>query len=251
MTLSTVAIVTGASKGLGRAMALGLMDDRTHLIAISRTHDARLADHARDRGYALQQIQCDLANPAAVERLAEQIMPSLPNHAERYLLINNAGSVEPVSQADALRSAARITAAFSLNVISAIALSAAFLQHTAGLGGERRIMNVSSGAGRHATPGWGVYCATKAALDRYSEVVAAEGHRDTRIVSLAPGVIDTGMQQSIRAYDGAAFPNVERFRAMHDQGRLSSPVDTAAHVLAYLNRDDFGTKVLADIRHYA
>src|SRR5690606_4781600 len=119
------------------------------------------------------------------------------------------------------------------------------------LGGERRILNISSGAGRNAMPGWGVYCATKAALDRYTEVLAAEHHPDTRVVSLAPGVIDTAMQQTIRDSNSTDFPNVEKFRSLNAQGQLSSPADSAARILTYLNRDDFGTTVLDDIRRYA
>ncbi len=248
---STVAIITGASRGLGRAIALGLLGGDTQVIAISRTHDAQLARHALDQGYALQQIQCDLANPTAVQRLADPFMPSLPGGAKRYVLVNNAGTVNPIGKTDALHSPAAITAAFALNVTSVMALTAAFLQRTADFGAERRILNISSGAGRNAMPGWGVYCATKAALDRYSEVLAAEQHPQTRIVSLAPGVIDTNMQQTIRDSDRTDFPNVEKFRSLHAQGQLSSAADTAARILTYLNREDFGATVLDDIRHYA
>jgi benzil reductase ((S)-benzoin forming) len=251
MSVSTVAIITGASKGLGRAITLGLLGGDAHVVAISRTHDAQLARHAVENGYTLQQIQCDLANPTAVQRLSEPFMPSLPADAKRYVLINNAGAVNPIGKTDALHSAAAITAAFALNVTSVMALTAAFLRRTADMGVERRILNISSGAGRSAVPGWGVYCATKAALDRYSEVVAAEQHAHTRIASLAPGVIDTDMQQTIRDSESTNFPNVEKFRSLYAQGQLSSPVDTAARILTYLNRDDFGATVLDDIRQYA
>src|SRR5690606_23678481 len=147
------------------------------------------------------------ANPAAVQRLTDPFMPSLPSGAKRYVLINNAGTVEPIGRSDSLHSPAAVIAAFALNVTAAVSLTAAFLQHTSSLGGERRILNISSGAGRNAMPGWGVYCATKAALDRYTEVLAAEHPPDTRVVSLAPGVIDTAMQQTIRDSNSTDFPN--------------------------------------------
>src|SRR5690606_6035204 len=121
---------------------------------------------------------------------------------------------------------APIQTALQLNVASPMLLSSAFLQATNGLDADRRILNISSGAGRNPMPGWGVYCATKAALDHYTQVLHAENH-DVRVASMAPGVIDTSMQTSIRQADSTDFPQLERFVALHDEGLLSSAQDTA------------------------
>jgi sepiapterin reductase len=250
MQARTVAIVTGASRGLGQALAMGLMAPDVELITVSRRHDDDLAKHAQQSGCSLQQIQGDLANPAAAERIADQILGKLHAGAQRYLLINNAGSVDPVSRASGLDNAAAITAAFSLNVTCPMLMTAALLRATADQDVDRRILNISSGAGRNPMPGWGVYCATKAALDHYTRVVHAENH-GVRIASLAPGVIDTGMQQHIRGSSRDNFPDVQRFIQMHEAGQLSAPADVAARIIDYINRDDFGTTVLDDIRHYA
>lgn len=250
MTPSTVAVVTGASRGLGQALALGLLNPDTRLVTVSRSHDDALAARALELGVSIQQVQSDLANPAAAERVASQIVAGLPKGAQRYLLINNAGTVDPIKQACDLSNAASIAAAFSLNVTSVILLTAAFLQAVKPLQADCRILNISSGAGRRPMPGWGVYCASKAALDRYTEVLHAE-HHGVRIVALAPGVIDTGMQEKIRGAAAGDFPNVERFNEMHETGQLSSPADVAARILRYIGRDDFGTTVLDDIRNYA
>lgn len=249
MELSTVAVVTGASRGLGHALALGLLQPTTQLITIARSHDAALAQQAAKAGCQLQQVQADLSDPVAAGDSAAKIMASLPQGAMRYLLINNAGTVDPIKQAADLTDASAIAAAFNLNVTSLIALSSAFLRATQGAA-DRRILNISSGAGRNPMPGWGVYCATKAAVDHYSQVVHAENH-GVRIVSLAPGVIDTNMQKQIRGSDAASFPNVERFAQMHEQGQLSSPAAVAEKILRYIADDSFGTTVLDDIRNYA
>lgn len=250
MTPSIVAIVTGASRGLGQALALGLLSPDTLLVTVSRHLNSDLAALAAKSGCALQQHQADLADPMAAQQLATHIMANLPTTAKRYLLINNAGTVSPVGLASGLNSAAAISAAFSLNVTSVMLLTAAFLTHVPGLDTDRRILNISSGAGRSATPGWGVYCASKAALDRYSQVIDAE-HHAVRIVSIAPGVIDTTMQEQIRASDPMQFPNQSRFINLHAQGQLTSPKTVAAQLLLYIDRDDFGTTVLDDIRNYA
>lgn len=250
MQPTTVAIVTGASRGLGHALAKGLMSQDTSVITVARSHDEGLAAHAATSGCALQQIQTDLANPAAAERIAQQIVAALPPGAKRYLLINNAGTVEPISQAGDLTNAAAITAAFSLNVTSVMLLTAAFLQAVKPLAADCRILNISSGAGRNPMPGWGVYCATKAALDHYTSVLHAENH-GVRVAALAPGVVDTGMQERIRNSTASDFPNVQRFADMHQQGQLSEPAAVAARILRYLDHDDFGTTVLDDIRNHA
>lgn len=250
MNLSTVAVISGASKGLGQALALGLMDPGAHIITMARSRNASLAARAADAGCTLQQIQIDLSDPHAAQRSATQIMAALPGGAQRYLLINNAGTVDPVRAVAQLDDEAAITAAFSLNVTSLMLMSAAFLRATRDLKAQRRILNISSGAGRNAMPGWAVYCATKAAVDRYSQVVAAEAP-DVRVVSLAPGVVDTGMQEHIRASDPKDFPGLSRFVSMHEEGQLASPAETAAKILRYIARDDFGTTVLDDIRNYS
>src|SRR5690606_3138496 len=250
MESTTVAIVTGASRGLGQALALGLLQSGTRLITVARSHDEVLDRQAQESGCSLQQVQTDLASPAAVERVARQILSNLPSGAKRYLLINNAGTVDPISQASELHNAAAITAAFNLNITSVILLTAAFLQAVKPMQADCRILNISSGAGRNPMPGWGVYCATKAALDHYTQVLHAENH-GVRIAALAPGVIDTGMQEKIRGSHASDFPNVERFAQMHAQGQLSSPADVAARILRYIDHDSFGATVLDDIRNYA
>jgi benzil reductase ((S)-benzoin forming) len=119
------------------------------------------------------------------------------------------------------------------------------------LSADRRILNISSGAGRNPTTGWGVYCSTKAALDMYSRVIHAEqGENGVRVVSLAPGVVDTAMQATIRASNPRDFPEVSRFKEMHESGKLATPEGVAARILNYLDRDDFGTTDIDDVRKY-
>jgi NAD(P)-dependent dehydrogenase (short-subunit alcohol dehydrogenase family) len=113
------------------------------------------------------------------------------------------------------------------------------------------VLNISSGAGRNPTAGWGVYCATKAALDMYTRVAMQEQDaHGARFVSLAPGVVDTDMQSAIRSSDPAAFPALSRFQDLHASGKLATPQGVAARIAAYLERDDFGTTEIDDIRNY-
>lgn len=247
----TIVVLTGASRGIGAALARQLAKPGTRLITLARRTDAELAQHVKAQGGELEQIQVDLSDLGAANQAAERIAAALPRDAKRYLLINNAGMVHPVAAADSLDDASAIAAALNLNVTAVMLLTSRFLAATKGLDADRRVLNISSGAGRNATPGWGVYCATKAALDMYTRVAKQEqGESGARFVSLAPGVVDTDMQVAIRSADPAAFPALPRFQDMHATGKLAAPANVAARIAAFLDRDDFGTTEIDDIRNY-
>ena len=252
-TLDTVAILTGASRGLGAALARALLArPGMRLITVARRADPDLAAHALSLGASLRQVQADLSDPAAAQRTAQEICDGLPEGARRYLLINNAGTLGPVARADQLDDAAAIATAFNLNVTAPMVLTSRFLSATQGLSNDRRVLNISSGAGRNPNAGWDVYCATKAALDMATRVAnkEAEAH-GARLVSMAPGIVDTDMQANIRTSDPDSFPSLAQFQAFHAEGKLSSPANVANRILAYLDRDDFGSTEIDDIRHYA
>jgi benzil reductase ((S)-benzoin forming) len=247
----TLVVLTGASRGIGAALARQLAKPGTRLITLARRTDSELEAHVKAQGGELEQIAVDLSDLVAAGKTAEHIASHLPRDAKRYILVNNAGSVNPVVAVDALEDAAAITQALSLNVTAVMLLTARFLAATKGLDADRRVLNISSGAGRSPTAGWGVYCATKAALDMYTRVANQEqGTAGARLVSLAPGVVDTDMQVAIRSSDPGSFPALSRFQDLHSSGKLATPASVAARIAAYLDRDDFGNTEIDDIRNY-
>ena len=248
MDARTVAVVTGASRGLGKALAEQLLGAGARVITIARSHNPALAEIAQRHGAPLQQVLADLSQPESIETAAGMMSAAIPADGTRYLLLNNAGTVDPVKRADELFDAEAVEKAFNLNVVAVMVLTAAFLRTTPAQA-DRRIVNVSSGAGRKPTRGWGVYCATKAALDHYTRVLADE-HPDLRVAALAPGVIDTAMQQHIRGSDQRQFPDLDRFIQLHEGGQLASPESVARRILNHLVSDAFGNKLLDDIRNY-
>jgi sepiapterin reductase len=247
----TVVVLTGASRGIGAALARQLTKPGVRLLTLARRQDPDLAAHAAAQGSELEQIAVDLSDPAAAVEVAARIATGLPRDAKRYVLVNNAGTVSPVAAVDALEDPAAISQALNLNVVAVMLLTSRFLAATRGLDADRRVLNISSGAGRNPTAGWGVYCATKAALDMYTRVARQEQDaHGARFVSLAPGVVDTDMQVAIRSSDPGAFPALPRFQDLHASGKLATPGDVAARIAAYLERDDFGTTEIDDIRNY-
>jgi len=250
-TSSHLTVITGASRGLGRAVAERLLAPGQRLLCISRQLDAPLADKAREAGAELEQWSLDLADPvAAAARLGAWLAALDPQDFDSATLINNAGTVgrpRPLSQARA----EDLSNALRVGLEAPMLLTSAFLAATREWRGQRKVLNISSGLGRNAMASQAPYCAAKAGMDHFSRAVALEEKQvanGARIVSLAPGVIDTDMQAQLRASEAGMFPDRALFERLKAEGRLDSPETAAAKVLGYLARPDFGTNPVADVR---
>jgi len=244
-------VVSGHSRGLGEAMAAQLLRPGHLVIGLSRRGSAPLQERAADSGAALEQWSVDLAEPlAAANRLRQTLRGFDDSRFERAVLINNAGVVAPPA---ALRDSelAALSATLRVDLEAAMLLSAAFLDATRHWRGARQVLNISSGLGRRPMASSAAYCAAKAGIDHFTRCLALEEAdlpNGARVLSLAPGVIDTDMQQQLRGADPAAFPDRDTFVALHRDGRLSTPHEAAARVLACLERADFGNSPIGDVR---
>lgn len=242
------AILTGHTRGLGASIAEQLLARGVHVLGLSRkTHPTlAMATHGH-----FEQVTLDLGDTAELARwLASDSLSRFASGASQIVLINNAGSVQPIGPLEA-QSYDAIANAVSLNVTAPLMLSAALMAVTStpGFAGvDRRIMHISSGAARNATAGWSVYCATKAALDHHARAVALDQGLPLRIASVAPGVVDTDMQGEIRSSAVEHFPALDRFEALKREGKLVTPAETSQKLLDYLFSDAFGKAVTADVR---
>lgn len=235
------AVVTGHSRGLGAAVAAELVARGIPVLGLARGH--------AEIGEGMEQAVVDLGDAQVLAAwLGGHTLRSFLAGCDTALLVNNAGVVTPVGPLAEQDPAAALRAAI-LNVGAPLALSAAFVQ--AAPQAERRILHISSGAGRSAYPGWSVYCATKAALDQHARAVALDGDPRVRCVSLAPGVIDTDMQAEIRATPDEKFPLKQRFVDMKEGGVLVSPGDCAAKLVDCLLAERFGHEPVDDLRNSA
>lgn len=241
------AIVTGHSRGLGAAIAETLLDRGARVLGLARHANA---DLARRFGTRLQQVPIDLADAGALSAwLAGDTLQAFLADAPRILLINNAGSLQPVGPLGSQDNAA-IARTVALNVTAPLMLSNALLAASP-TASDRRILHVSSGVGRRPLPGWSVYCATKAAIDHHARTVATDRFTGLRIASVAPGVVDTDMQAEIRATSLDRFPLRERFDLLKRNGELISPQACAQRVVEHLLSAQFGREPVADLRTLA
>ncbi len=243
----SLTVLTGASRGLGRALAEQLLARGDRVLALARSPAALLVP----ADASLVSWSVDLADAAPVAARLETWLQGLDTrNLASATLINNAGVVSdlaPLSELayDDLQNALRV------GLEAPTLLTAAFLRATAGWPMPRKVVLVSSGLGRRAMAGSASYCAAKAGLDHLARALALEESAKpagARVVSLAPGVIDTDMQVQLRGADSRRFPERERFMGLKANGQLDSPAQAAAKLLAYLERPDFGDPAVGDVR---
>src|SRR5690606_32680096 len=101
------------------------------------------------------------------------------------------------------------------------------------------IITISSGAGRRAIPSWANYCASKAAVDLFSETLQEEAEElniDLKVFSIAPGVVDTDMQQAIRNTTTSSFSQVEKYQKLFANGELLTPEFVAKKIIHAITR---------------
>jgi hypothetical protein len=244
--LVTKAIVTGHTRGLGAALVDALRARGIDVLGVARSRRASKPDALALPGH-FDEVELDLSDSDALGQwLRGDAIATFLHGAERAMLVNNAGTLGPIGPC-AVQPPVDVARAVALNVGAPLMLSSAFSAATVDIP-DRRIAHVSSGAARNPYPGWSIYCATKAALDHHARASALDAERGLRVVSLAPGVIDTDMQGEIRGADEARFPLRERFAEMKRSGQLASPDEAAGKFVDYLLSETFGQTPTADIR---
>ena len=253
MAADTLVILTGASRGLGQAMAAHYLADGAFVLGLSRRESADLRPSGAG---GLEQWPADLADPLPVagrlaawladfERRAGGRLPARVRVIHNAALLSEPGDVAGSAPDDLARS-------MRIGLEAPIALTAAFLRATAHWSAaDRRVLFVSSGLGRRPMAGSAAYCAQKAGLDHFARALALEeGARPhgARVASVAPGIIDTDMQKQLRGADAARFPQQATFAGFHSSGALDSPATAASKVIALLERADYGGNPVTDVR---
>ena len=192
-----VALVTGASRGLGEGAARALAEAGAAVILVARNGGlaAKVAGDIAANGARVEGLACDVSDYAAIQRLVGDIKARLGGIE---ILVNNAGVIEPIAEV-ATSEPAVWAENISINLLGAYHVLRAVLPDMLAAGGGT-IVNVSSGAAYRPLEGWSAYCAGKAGLAMLTRSVALEtAGKGIRIFGFSPGTIDTDMQVKIRA----------------------------------------------------
>ena len=231
--------ITGSSKGLGKALAeLLLQNENNFVFGYSRSSSII------HKSYYHKHV--DFTNLEAVQKIK---FPELKD-AKNIVLINNAGIVGEIKHVGNL-SNQKIVDCYTVNLIVPSMLSNEFVKTYQKTNAEKLVLNVSSGASQSAIDGWSVYCASKAGLDMFSKVLQEESNINKtkiKVLSIAPGIIDTEMQQQIRSADASNFSNINRFVEYKKNSDLASAEETAKKIIRFINEPNLSKNVVCSVR---
>ncbi|KAK9456684.1 hypothetical protein V1511DRAFT_495010 [Dipodascopsis uninucleata] len=215
--MAPVIIVTGASRGMGAAMAKMLLSRSANLVLVARTEEGLkqlAAEYPGQVEYVTGDVSTEEVNKAAVSTAVEKF-GSLDG------IIFNAAILDPIATV-AKANADLWRKLFDINYFSLVLALKEAIPHLRKSKG--RVVFISSGASHHYFYGWGAYGGSKAATDHLCATLAGEEPEITAF-SLDPGVMDTDMQKALRETHGSEMKTTEheRFLNLKADGDLSPP----------------------------
>jgi benzil reductase ((S)-benzoin forming) len=241
--------ITGTSRGIGKAFAEYLLENPSnHVIGISRQ---KTIEHPNYKHFFL-----DLTDIKAVSDFKFE----LHSNPKKIYLINNAGALGFIKPVGKLTTES-IIETYTLNLIAPSVLTNAFIACYNTTDTEKVILTISSGAGKNPVDGWSVYCASKAGMDMFSRVVDAEQHirakhpqenihKDFKIFSISPGIVNTQMQTEIRNASPEDFSRVEDFKDYKEKDKLADPKNVSKKYFEILSDITSIKDVLSAVKDY-
>ncbi len=224
-----VALVTGAGRGIGRAIALALSHEGAAVALCARSQDdvAGVAGEIADRGGHALAIRCDVTRRREVEGMVAEIEGAI---GPVDLLVNNAGQFGPVGPL-AATDPEEWWQALEVNLRGPLYCTRAVLPGMLARG-HGRIVNVSSGVGFAAIPMLSAYVVSKTALYRLSENLAAETREHgVMVFAIDPGLVRTAISESALS---CGEPSIEQWFTDAFAGQEDVPAESAATLVVYL-----------------
>jgi 7-alpha-hydroxysteroid dehydrogenase len=217
-----VAVITGAGKGLGRAIALIFAEAGAHVVCAARTKSdlAQTCQLARQFGVKALAIECNVVDEQALQNLVAVTMSEF-NRID--IVINNAGGAFPRSLSDT--DGETYNKDHHFNVTSALNLTRMALPHLCA-NENGCIINITSGAARYISSGFLSYSTAKAALTQMTKLLAAELAPLVRVNAIAPGSIMTDALNQFLDADSR-----QKMADLTPMKSLGEPIDIAAAAL--------------------
>jgi 7-alpha-hydroxysteroid dehydrogenase len=219
-----VAIVTGASAGIGRGAALAFAEVGAHVVCAARTQDRldRVAAQIRERGTRALTVACDVNDGAQLQNVVAR---AIAEFGRIDVLVNNAGGTPPTAALDL--EVNDFDAAFHFNVSSAFHLTRLCVPHLV-KSGNGAVVNISSSLSYMVEPGFVAYGTAKAALSHMTRLLAHEFAPHVRVNALAVGATETDALSWVL---DASEELRQQMVALTPMARLGTPEDIACAIL--------------------
>lgn len=234
-----IAYITGSSQGIGRSLVEKLLAEGFFVFGLSRSNQLVVDNY--------EFIPIDLADLQQVSAF------TFEKGAEQVVLVNNAGLVGDINPIGSLNNSA-IQQVMNVNTIAPQILCNNFIKRFQNEKGNFHIINISSGAGKSAIASWASYCASKAAIDLFSETIGSELEwkqaTNWSIHSCAPGVVDTSMQDQIRSASEKEFNRVQYFKDLKSNNELYTSAHVANQLFKVIEYPNKFPEVIISVRDF-
>lgn len=234
------AVVTGVSKGLGESIAKVLMESGVNVVGVSRGRNDMLHDYASQSNVTYQHFTCDLGDIDNIEDTFRQISEDIFSHNPiTVYLINNAAVLEPIDKSMNIKSS-DLAYHVKVNTVAPMVLTNLFLKKATEADVPFIGTTISSGAAERPVYGWSAYCTTKVSINMYTKTVALEQEElntQNKVIAFSPGVMDTQMQEKIRASNKDEFVEVDTFKD-YKKNNLLKDTDAVGGVLVDILTDE-------------
>ena len=237
-----IIIITGGSKGIGKALAEKYVLENYKVYVLSRT-SGNLKNSIN--------ISVDLSDTITTQKTFSSLLNDIKTqHISSITLINNAGRLGNISNLENI-TPEDITKSIQLNTTTPLILSSLFINATQSLTCKKQIISISSGAAVNPYEGWSVYCTSKAAIDMMTKTIALEQNNlenGVKCNAIYPGVVDTNMQTQIRKTSENDFQNVQRFIDLKESNQLYKPKFVADKIYQIDTENKLSNGDIIDIR---
>lgn len=220
-----LALVSGGSRGLGRALCERLLAEGFQVVEFSRAAPYRYS------------VRSDLADPALARAIiAATLIRFDPSTLGELLVISNASTLQPIGPVERQRPTA-IVANLNANLVAPVAWLGAVLAHFQASPARKVIAQITSGAARRPHAGLALYGAAKAGMEQFLRVLAHEQQERAQpfiTVSVDPGALDTDMQAELRDAPAQDLPGRADFAQRQQLGQLMDAEAAAAEIVTLL-----------------
>jgi len=225
-----IAIITGASRGLGKELLDLFEKGEWFVIDFSRT------------GKNKNTVKIDLSDIVKTYSTIENTFSKFKiNEIENIVLINNAAILLPIKNIKEL-DLIEISTSINTNIVSQISLIHLFMKYFKDISTEKYIINISSGAALKGFPSWGLYCTAKAGMENFINCINEEEYfsKNNFIgINYDPYIMDTEMQLEIRNVDINCFPIKNKFLEYKNENKLLHPKLVAEKIFSRIIKMDF------------
>ena len=229
-------VVTGASRGLGKAICIQLAKSGIRVVLLARRSENlnSVLNLVKINSLESFAVTCDLSSATDIDEAIAKICSKCQRIDG---IIHNAGVINPVIPASMVENE-QWNLNLQVNLLSVQQLTKGLIPLMGG-DAQSRITTISSGASLRPVQSWSAYCVAKAGLDMWTRCIASElEEKKISAIAIAPGIVDTGMQEDIRASNPQNFPDHSNFVSYHSEGMLVDADEVASKLIPLITNHE-------------